>query len=801
MWLSKAWEHCSRGLTNSIKITSGVAECSSESSAENQSSVSDVLPLQVACLSGTIKHIHKSSARFLEGAQNEIVLPSIPGALLNEIMRYLRFAHCRHILDNSGTTAGFAAPRVPYCPPFPAILELAEAAIYLELPGLLDICIREAVKGFDSIDSFGDTSKAIVRSILRRVSIGSLCWAEHFLIHHPALTPSHDSDRPVIDTTFIWIQNYFKLLEQPPFRSRTAALTHDPRRGCILFWIQEGLEILQEPGDWDRLDEIVRLEAPWIDRIRLVLQPGPLARSRTLDVLLLLAARSLTTLELSINGMDDELLQMLERLALSKPHLTLSLNIMYRGAVCEALRILFSRLISDRVLRLRPHGSTMASALRPGHPKMSTPVVMGLDSNVCLTGGRPAKGQTPCPTQRDSAEQDGPAAPPGELECSLGVRFSPTTESRQSLADVLDVLSATPLLANTVALDLSNGSINSILCEYLSETLKHKGCSLQTLKLSNCSLPGAQIASILTSLAQGRSLSCLDISHNIRDHDAGGAEAGRALAMYLSSPSCALVELYAAGNVFSTTGLLAITDAVPIAKKLRFLDLSRAEMGLTLKNLAEKLARVHQQSQIVPIRRLVLSRNRLLPRSLGDCIHQMSAMNFLTHLDLAENMCNESVGLALGNYIRRESCVLARLEVRGNRELEGHFLEDGGCASLLEGLKLNRSLTFLDLSCQRLGDRSCRALASAISACNLQELLLQENEVTDSGAQSLQASLMRIREWPSCRSIILDLSANRLSAAGVDRVRRAMELSKVFLVHLHDQRPADDALSKPIPVV
>ncbi|KAI9001959.1 hypothetical protein BC832DRAFT_127088 [Gaertneriomyces semiglobifer] len=109
------------------------------------------VPVSVAFMSSTIKHIYSSSASFLEGTQGYIRFSSFDNELLSEIVEYLYWLWYTTFSDPTRAPSMPKSPHslpplkpVPFVPCFELVLDLIDAALYFDLPGLVEICAATA---------------------------------------------------------------------------------------------------------------------------------------------------------------------------------------------------------------------------------------------------------------------------------------------------------------------------------------------------------------------------------------------------------------------------------------------------------------------------------------------------------------------------------------------------------------------------------------------------------------------------------------------------------------------------------
>uniref|UniRef100_UPI00398EAF8F NACHT, LRR and PYD domains-containing protein 3-like isoform X1 n=2 Tax=Pristiophorus japonicus TaxID=55135 RepID=UPI00398EAF8F len=144
---------------------------------------------------------------------------------------------------------------------------------------------------------------------------------------------------------------------------------------------------------------------------------------------------------------------------------------------------------------------------------------------------------------------------------------------------------------------------------------------------------------------------------------------------------------------------------------------------------------------------------------LGPVLHKCR------ELRLSSNNLGDSGVKLLSAALRDPDCKIQELW------LYDVGLTDSGAEDLSSALSTNRSLTVLDLSCNKLGDSGVKLLSVALRDpdCKIQELQLYDVGLTDSGAEDLSSALGTNRSLT-----VLDLSCNKLGDSGVKLLSAAL---------------------------
>ncbi|KAJ3387074.1 hypothetical protein HDU84_001047 [Entophlyctis sp. JEL0112] len=130
------------------------------------------VPVDVAYQSGTLQHIHKSQTPFKEGHQKFTILP-FEEHVLEQILcfLYLQWMEANNLQVPSEFYCGFH-------PNLEDILILMDAAMYLDIFALVNICSKLAAENFSKISSFENLSDILTVDILKKVDAFNLLVAE-----------------------------------------------------------------------------------------------------------------------------------------------------------------------------------------------------------------------------------------------------------------------------------------------------------------------------------------------------------------------------------------------------------------------------------------------------------------------------------------------------------------------------------------------------------------------------------------------------------------------------------------------
>ncbi|XP_078057474.1 NACHT, LRR and PYD domains-containing protein 3-like [Mustelus asterias] len=156
--------------------------------------------------------------------------------------------------------------------------------------------------------------------------------------------------------------------------------------------------------------------------------------------------------------------------------------------------------------------------------------------------------------------------------------------------------------------------------------------------------------------------------------------------------------------------------------------------------------------------KLHLDDNDLSDSCAEDLASALSTNRSLTDLDLGYNKLGDSGVKLLSVALRNPDCKIQKLH------LKDVDLTDSCAEDLASALSTNRSLKYLHLGYNKLGDSGVKRLSVALRNpdCKIQELYLSGNDLTDACAEDLASALSTNRSL-----IDLNLGYNKLGDSGV----------------------------------
>ncbi|KAJ3020314.1 hypothetical protein HKX48_001024 [Thoreauomyces humboldtii] len=718
------------------------------------------IPAAVAFTSGTISHIATCSKLFREGSQ-DLHFPTISEDVLGEIITFLYWSwhktRRRPQSDALGADYKFA-------PQTPLLFEIMAAAVYFDLPVLVDICAASAAANFDCITSFGGLLRPLVRNILSRLNIGDLCVSEYDLIspekdtNAPVLAidvAADLADRAIVDTSPIWGRNYLKL----------QSMCTIARGICVRFYVEQCMIRELNDAAEQKLARIILREELHLSEIRLMVRRT--TSRRTLDMWMETIERmqQLQQLEVVVEGISDSLQEDFAHFSRGGKY---KLKVTFNVATPVPHEHLVA--LSDKVAE---DSSSSTKKVLP-LPKLQQgwdPVSMPHGGAVATPGAANARSLKPL----ENAEKL--QAP----DIAVQYLITPNGISWQTLAVISEHLMLTEL-------DIGGHVIGIDGVTILGSALAAQKCILVRLKLARCQLTSLGVKVLSTSLRSNTSIKLLDLTGNISSEDPQACDAARAFANDLQAGSAtSLEELGLSGNHLTTLGQIAIFEAFARRPRIVALDLADMDLNSSLTHLGGAVA-TRRGRRSLRMQRLNLSGTRIRPRTFREFCSVLlghataaalkdggggdGAPPRITELNLSDVPFCNVFAESLAHLLRQGGLSVTKLILARSRDETGSdaALGNQGCSILLAGLHGNQALRHVNLSGQFLTDEACEAIAGFIQTTQVEELMLASNCIEDSGAMKLQTALAKSRG----RRVLTDLGGNRLSVSGVRQVQDVM---------------------------
>ncbi|XP_058243317.1 protein NLRC5-like isoform X2 [Hemibagrus wyckioides] len=380
----------------------------------------------------------------------------------------------------------------------------------------------------------------------------------------------------------------------------------------------------------------------------------------------------------------------------------------------------------------------------------------------------------------------------GLCKCSL---------SEDDCTAVVSALRTNP--SHLKELDLSHNTIGDTGMKQISDLLQNSNCTLETLRLNNCSLTQTQCGDLAKTLESNSSSSLkeLDLRGNYRmsgwnifRYFLGNSN--YKLFMRILSPEAEEVCDYLT-KVLGTNPLLQ-----------RELDLSGKISGDSgVKQLSVLLKDPQCRTE-----KLRLNKSSITDRGCTDLISALTSNpSHLTELDLSENTLGNSGAIQISTLLKNSSCKLQKLI------LSDCNITEKGYTALVKALNsIHSSLTELDLRGNNPGasgmmklrnlmnDRRCKLKTLRVlkspdaqkASDHLTEVLginpilqtdlnLSEKIKGDSGVEQLSVLLKDLLKDPHCRPETLQLSECNLTEKGCSALLTALRSEHSTLKELN----------------
>ncbi|XP_036061006.1 NACHT, LRR and PYD domains-containing protein 5 [Onychomys torridus] len=300
---------------------------------------------------------------------------------------------------------------------------------------------------------------------------------------------------------------------------------------------------------------------------------------------------------------------------------------------------------------------------------------------------------------------------------------------------------------NLKYLNLGNTLLRDDDVKLACEALKHRNCSLETLRLDSCELTSACYLEISKLLLSTTSLKSLSLARNKVVE-----KSMRSLCEALSSSKCALKKLILDSCDLTSASFQVLASALLSNRTLTHLCLSNNRLRV------EDVRRLCQfiRHPECALQRLILNQCGLKGDAYGFLALMLINNKKLTHLSLTMNPMEDGGVKLLCEAIREPTCHLQELE------LVGCQLTEDCCEDLARMITANKHLKSLDLSNNALGDTGVIALCKGLkhSDSSLRRLGLEACRLTSECCEALSLTLSSNQRLTSLNLIKNDFSTS-----------------------------------------
>ncbi|XP_067916239.1 NACHT, LRR and PYD domains-containing protein 3-like isoform X2 [Heterodontus francisci] len=311
-----------------------------------------------------------------------------------------------------------------------------------------------------------------------------------------------------------------------------------------------------------------------------------------------------------------------------------------------------------------------------------------------------------------------------------------------------------PVLHKCQMLRLSSNQLGDAGLKLLSAALRNLDCNIQELRMENNGLASSSAEDLASALSTNRSLTVLNLGNN-KLGDLGV----KLLSAALRSPDCKIQRLELARVALTNSCAKDLASIFTANRSLTVLNLNHNKLG----DSGMKLLSAALRNPDCKIQTLELDAAGLTDSCAEDLASTLSANQSLKVLNLGSNNLGDSGVKLLSVALRNPDCKIQKLGLGGNN------LTDSCIEDLASALSTNRSLTDLDLSCNKLGDSGVKLLSEALRNpdCKIQKLGLWGVGLTDSCVEDLASALSTKQSLKS-----LNLRSNSFTDRSVPTLRR-----------------------------
>lgn len=231
---------------------------------------------------------------------------------------------------------------------------------------------------------------------------------------------------------------------------------------------------------------------------------------------------------------------------------------------------------------------------------------------------------------------------------------------------------------------------------------------LCALNIADNNLTDAGLTAIIKKLPACHFLSSLDVSENKID-----AEAADELSSYLLSPACALIDIVMRKSDVDDNEIGSFIQAIGHSNKLINVDLSANLIGSNQRTLKEGLTMGGKVlgemlcANGCKIKTLKLAWNMIRFESGVELMQSLKQNHSLTYLDVSYNGLGDEGAQSFGDAIQVNTTLQSIM-------LSNNNISSGGCFCIIEGIKRCPNLVNVDLTNNPIGHRGGVSVMTAI---------------------------------------------------------------------------------------
>ncbi|KAI8911687.1 6-O-methylguanine DNA methyltransferase [Gorgonomyces haynaldii] len=207
-----------------------------------------IVPKEVAYRVPTLKHLSLSSIKYMEKGK-WLAFPDIPSNVMFYVIDYLQRKALRSLRADLSIYQEFVIPEH-------YTLLLLDAALYFDIKDLAELCVNQAARLLQDIESLGQFPSEWVVKILKKANIGDM-----------AVAIEEQSHLESVWIDYLWIEKFGKLCTQKIDPERISRSSQYFRKECLQFYLQHILSRLDLMDESMLLFKIARYQGKHVTRL------------------------------------------------------------------------------------------------------------------------------------------------------------------------------------------------------------------------------------------------------------------------------------------------------------------------------------------------------------------------------------------------------------------------------------------------------------------------------------------------------------------------------------------------------